>query len=314
MLGRTASSLFWMSRYMERAEHIARLISVGYRESLTPDIGAGYRGDWTSTLVAAGCDGGFLTRHDKVTAETVQAYLLLDRSNPSSVRSCIESARNNARSVRTALTREMWEALNGTYNEFGAIGMSDLGPGRLPEVLDWVRERANLFRGAMLGTLLRDEGYCFSQLGTFVERGDNTARSVDVKYSVLLPTNEVAGGERNVHHWETVLRSVAAHRSYRYFFKDAYRAPEIVEFLILRPEMPRSLRFCSDWTTSMLMRLADLMGGGGASLEAATALHALLESTTTEAIFRTGLHEFLLDFIGRNAALGATAANEFNFG
>lgn len=314
MLGRTAASLFWMSRYMERAENISRLIGVGYRESLTPDVGAGYRADWTATLTAAGCLDGFRLGHDKLTAEAAQEYLLLDRSNPSSVRTCIEAARNNARSVRTALTREMWEALNGTYNDFAAIGKADLGPGRLPDVLDWIRERSALFRGSMLGTLLRDEGYHFSQLGTFIERGDNTARSIDVKYSMLLPTNEVAGGDRNLHHWETILRSVGAHRSYRYFFKDSYRAPEIVEFLILRPEMPRSLRFCTDWTHAMLTKLAAMTGGGAASLEAANVVHEMVTAATTETIYRTGLHEFLGDFIGRNAALGTMAAADFNFG
>ena len=314
MLGRTAASLYWMSRYIERAEHIARLIGVGYRESLTPDVGAGYRGDWTATLAAAGCLDGFTARHDKLTPEAVHSFLLLDRENPSSVRSCIETARNNARSVRTGLTREMWEALNGTYNTFAAIGRADLGPGRLPEVLDWVRERANLFRGAMLGTLLRDEGFCFGDLGTFIERGDNSARSIDVKYSVLLPTNEVAGGERNMHHWEAVLRSVAAHRAYRHFFKHSYRAPQIVEFLVLRPEMPRSLRFCADRSQAMLARLASLTGGGAASLPIAEALHDSLQSATTDAIFRAGLHEFLGDFISRNIALGEAIAADFNFG
>lgn len=314
MLGRTAASLFWMSRYMERAENIARLIGVGYRESLTPDVGAGYRDDWSATLVAAGCLEWFNRDHDRLSAAAAQQFLLLDRNNPSSVRSCIETARNNARSVRTAVTREMWEALNATYNDFNAIGAGDLGPSRLPEVLDWIRERAALFRGAMLGTLLRDEGYYFSQLGTFVERGDNTARSIDVKYSVLLPTNEVAGGESNQHHWETILRSVAAHRAYRYVYKDSYRATEIVDFLILRPELPRSLRFCVNWTRTTVDNLAVLTGGGAASLAAEAALAGLFEGASTQSIFRTGLHEFLGEFVGRNATLGQAVAADFNFG
>lgn len=314
MLGRTAASLFWMSRYMERAENIARLIGVNYRESLTPDVGAGYRGDWASTLSAAGALASFSATHEKITAEAVQGYLLLDRENPSSVRSCIDAARNNARSVRTAVTREMWEALNATYNDFNAIGVGDLGPGRLPEVLDWVRERVNLFRGAMLGTLLRDEGYCFSQLGTFIERGDSTARSIDVKYSVLLPTNQVAEGDSNLHHLETVLRSVAAHRAYRYFFKDSYRAPQVVEFLILRPEMPRSLRFSMDWNVAMLTRLAELTGGGAEALAAARAMLGELAGASSATVFKAGLHTYLERFIGRNMALAELTAADFNFG
>lgn len=313
MLGRTAASLFWMSRYIERAENIARLTSVAFRESLTPDIGAGYREDWPSILIAAGCEAGFRAKHDKVTAGAVQDWLLLDRTNPSSVRSCIEAGRNNGRSVRTALTREMWEALNGTYNDFAAIGPNDLAPGRLPEVLDWIRERAALFRGAMLGSLLRDAGYHFSQLGTFVERGDNTARIIDVKYSVLLPTHEVAGGERNLHHMETILRSVAAHRAYRYFYKDSYRADSVVDFMMLRPEMPRSLRFCADWNVAMLRALSDITGGGATSLALAEEIAASVRTESTAPVFEAGLHAFLQSFLARNAGLCDAAASDYNF-
>ena len=234
MLGRTASNLYWMSRYMERAENIARLTEVGHRISLTPDVGSGYREDWQSTLAAAGCLDAFREGKSGLTAEAVQKFLLFDRGNASSVGSCLEAARHNGRSVRTALTREVWEALNTTWIEFGAFRPGDLGPGRLPELLDWVRQRSALFRGAVLGTLLRDEGYHFIQLGTFVERSDNTARILDVKYSVLLPTNEAAGGERSIHQWETILRSVSAHRSYRYVYKDRYRPANVADFLILQ--------------------------------------------------------------------------------
>jgi uncharacterized alpha-E superfamily protein len=314
MLGRTAASLFWMNRYIERAENIARLISVAFRESLTPDVGAGYREDWASILLASGCAPGFKAKHDKPTAAAVQDWLLLDRTNPSSVRSCIEAGRNNGRSVRTALTREMWEALNSTYNDFAAIGPNDLAPGRLPDVLDWIRARAALFRGAMLGSLLRDAGYHFAQLGTFVERGDNTARIIDVKYSVLLPSTEVAGGERNLHHMETILRSVSAHSAYRYFYKDAYRAPLVVDFLVLRPEMPRSLRFCADWNIAMLSQLATITGGGAASLALAQEIGQAVRADGPEAIFRAGLHDFLLDLLARNAALCNAAAEDYNFG
>ena len=314
MLGRTSASLFWMSRYIERAENIARLISVAFRGSLTPDVGAGYREDWASILLASGCSPGFQARHDKPTAAAVQEWLLLDRANPSSVRSCVETGRNNARSVRTALTREMWEALNSTYNDFAAIGPGDLAPGRVPDLLDWIRARAALFRGAMLGTLLRDAGYHFAQLGTFVERCDNTARIIDVKYSVLLPTTEVAGGEHNLHHMETILRSVAAHSAYRYFYKDSYRAALVVDFMVLRPEMPRSLRFCADWNVATLRHLTEITGGGAPSLRQAEEIDAMVQADGAEAIFRIGLHDFLLDFLARNAALCNAAATDYNFG
>lgn len=313
MLGRTAASLFWMSRYMERAENIARLLEVGYRGAMVPDVGAGHREDWEATLLASGCMPAYAARAEAITAQAVQHFLLFDRDHPSSVRSCLETARNNGRSVRTALTREMWEALNSTWNEFSAIRPADLGPGKLPEVLDWVRQRAALFRGALLGSLLRDEGYHFSQLGAFVERGDNTARVLDLKYTVLLPSNEAVGGDRNLYQWELILRSVGAHRAYRHFYKDSYRPTEVAEFLILRPEMPRSLRFCADWLLGSLRALAAGTGGGAESLKLAEGMFADLAGTDMAAIFRAGLHEFLADFLTRQIALSDSIASEYHF-
>jgi uncharacterized alpha-E superfamily protein len=313
MLGRTAASLYWMARYIERAENIARLTEVCYRGSLVPDASAGHRADWEATLIAAGCMPAFAATGAAVTAERVRDFLLFDRAHASSVRSCLESARNNARSVRTALTREMWEALNGAWNEFAAIRPADLGPGRLPELLDWVRGRAALFRGAMLGTLLRDEGYHFSQLGTFVERGDNTARILDHKYMILLPSNEAVGGERNLYQWEMVLRSVGAHRAYRHFHKDRYRPGAVAEFLMLRPEMPRSLRFCAEWLIGSLRPLHERTGGGAASLALAEAGLAELAGTSMEAVFRAGLHEFLAAHLSRQIALSDAIGAGFHF-
>lgn len=313
MLGRTAASLFWMSRYIERAENIARLTEVGYRISLTPDVGFGHREDWKSTLIAAGCLDGFLAKHDAIGGEKVQYWLLFDRDNPSSVRNCLETARNNGRAVRTALTREMWEALNSTWIEFAAIRPADLASGRLPEFLDWVRMRSNLFRGALLGTLLRDEGYHFSQAGAFIERADNTARILDVKYYVLLPSNEAVGGDLDASQWETILRSVSAHRSYRHVYKDRYRPWNVAEFLMLSPEMPRSLRFSCDWVNRATAGLSAATGAGARANADAAALLATLERADMGAIFRNGLHEFLTEFLTRNNAVSAAIAADYNF-
>ena len=193
MLGRTASSLFWMARYMERAENLARLAQVGHRVSIMPDGMGGYREDWKATLASAGCLPAFEARGTKLAAGAAQTFLLFDREHASSIRTCLEAARNNGRAVRTALTREMWEALNSTWIEFAAINPAEVDPGRMVELLDWVRQRSAQFRGAMLGSLLRDAGFHFCQLGTFIERADNTARILDVKYNVLLPVNEALG-------------------------------------------------------------------------------------------------------------------------
>ena len=313
MLGRTAASLYWMSRYIERAENIARLTEVGYRISLTPDIGIGHREDWKSTLIAAGSYESYLERHSEIKPEKVKHFLLFDRDNPSSVRSCLETARNNARAVRTALTREMWEALNSTYIDFASVRPADLGSGKLPEFLDWVRQRSALFRGSMLGTLLRDEGFHFSQLGAFIERADNTARILDVKYYVLLPTNETVGGDIDAFQWETILRSVSAHRSYRHVYKDRYRPWNVAEFLILRPEMPRSFCFCYGWIERSLEGLSDIIGAKTASLIEANAILKDLKTGNMDAIFQSGLHEFLTEFLKRNNAVSADIANDFHF-
>jgi len=313
VLGRTASSLFWMARYMERAENLARLVQVGHRISITPDSSGGYREDWKSTLDSAGCLDAFLARGGKLTVAEVQRFLVFDRDNPSSIRSCLEAARNNGRAVRTALTREMWEALNSTWNEFAAIDPAGVGPGRMAELLDWVRQRSGQFRGAMLGSLLRDAGFHFCQLGTFVERGDNTARILDVKYAVLLPANAALGGERFQHQWDTILRSVSAVGAYRYFYRDRLGPRQVAEFLMLRPEMPRSLRFCCDFIAPSLAGLAAMTGGGAASTALGEGLAGDMRSAELDTILRGGLHEFLGTFLARNAAIAMATAADYHF-
>ncbi len=313
MLGRTASNLFWMARYIERAENVARLTEVGHRLSLTPDVGSGYREDWYSTLAAAGCPDQFGSGRMPPTAAAVQKYLLFDRTNPSSVSACLEAARHNGRSVRTALTREVWEALNSTWIEFSNFQPDDFGPGKLSELLDWVRQRSILFRGAVQGTLLRNEGYHFIETGTFVERSDNTARILDVKYNVLLPTTGTAGDERGMHQWETILRSASAHRSYRHVYKARYRPANVLDFLILRPEMPRSLRFCQDRIEWSMAALAAATGGGAASQSLARETGLILRQSKIDSICRVGLHEYLTEYLSRTAAFADALAGDFHF-
>lgn len=313
MLGRTASNLFWMGRYMERAENVARLTEVGHRLSLTPDVGSGYREDWQTTLATAGCADPAAAGLDKLTSETVQKYLLFERKNPSSVASCLEAARTNGRSVRTALTREVWEALNTAWIEFAGFKPDDVRPDKLPEMLDWVRQKTSMFRGAVQGTLLHDEGYRFLQLGNFIERADNTARILDTRYSVLLPTTEAASGERGMHQWETILRSVSAHRSYRYIYKDRYRPRQVAEFVILRREMPRSLRYSQDHVRRALAGLATITGNGEPSLALAKEASTRLREMDIPAIFQYGLHQFLADSLRQTAEIANLAAADYHF-
>ncbi len=313
MLGRTAASLYWMNRYMERAENMARLLDVGYRMALTPGLDKGHRDQWESTLAAAAVLDAFTARHDKVSMANVRDFLLFDGKNPSSVRSCLEAARSNARSVRTAITTEMWESINGTWNDFIQVEPKSISLNDLPGFLDWIKKNTAQFRGAMLNTILRDDGYCYAQLGTFNERADNTARILDMKYFVLLPRADLVGSDVDVQQWMMILRAASAHRSYRHVYRDRYRAWNIAEFLMLRREMPRSLAHCYLWMSRTLDELGELYGKRYACHDRVGEIHGKLTKATMDEIFQGGLHEFLTAFLADNGRLGAEISQSYNF-
>lgn len=313
MLGRTANDLFWLSRYLERAENIARLLEVGYRIALLPREDAGSNSEWRSTLQSACCEAGYLGKYERLQARDVVNYLMFDRDNPSSIRSCIAIARRNARAQRIALTREMWECLNSAWLEFEAIDPSHLDLGDLPRLLDWVKERAAAYRGALLNTILRNDTFHFSQLGTFLERADNTARILDVKYFVLLPRPEMIGSSVDNVQWGAILRSVSAHRSYRWIYRDSYRPWKIADYLILSRQMPRSLLSCYVEINTALGDLCEFYGQRQACLDLAHATLELLERSDMTSIFQAGLHEFIQNFIARNNRLGADISRCYHF-
>ncbi len=314
MLGRTASSLFWMSRYMERAENMARLLEVGHRISLMPGRIEGHRDEWRSTLLSAACEPSYMACHKTVTAEQVINFLVFDDTNPSSIRSVVRIARNNGRAVRTALTRDVWESINSTWNELVAIKPDALTNDRLPEFLDWVKQRSMSFRGAVLGTMLRNENYYFSQLGNFIERADNTARILDVKYFILLPKPSDVGSELDSHQWAQILRSVSAHRAYRWYYRDSQYKPWLVsEFLILREEMPRSLLFSYQWINTALHGLSNLHGKSYDCHGKAADMARRLKTGSMEQIFQSGLHEWLEGFLDFNNALSQDIGKTYNF-
>jgi uncharacterized alpha-E superfamily protein len=312
MLGRTANDLFWMSRYIERAENMARLLEVGYRIALLPRE-SGHEPEWYSTLRSAGCERGYLAKHGAYDTRDVVNFMLFDPDNSSSVYASLATARRNARAQRTALTREMWESLNSAWIEFSAIDPATLTANELPPLLDWVKERSALFRGALLNTILRNDTFCFSQLGTFLERADNTARILDVKYYVLLPHNELVGGEIDSAQWAAILRSVSAHRSYRWVYKESYKPWRIADYLILNRQMPRSLRSCYDEIQLALTQLGEFYGSASACQTLAQETLDLLASSEMSAIFQSGLHEFLQDFIARNNRLSCQISDTYHF-
>jgi uncharacterized alpha-E superfamily protein len=216
--------------------------------------------------------------------------------------------------VRTALTRDVWESLNSTWNELAHIEPENITSDRLPEFLEWVKQRAMGFRGALLGTMLRTDNYYFSQLGNFIERADNTARILDVKYFILLPRPSDVGSDLDMQQWAQVLRSVSAHRAYRWFYKDSRYKPWLVsEFLILKEEMPRSLLFTYNWVNLALDGLGELYGSRYACHEIAMETHSRLKNGNMEQIFQNGLHEFLQDFMAANNSLSQSIATTYNF-
>ena len=311
MLGRTANDLFWMARYMERAENMARLLEVGHRLSLLPHEEG--QQEWRSTLRSAGCEAGYLARHGDFEAAAVIDYLLFDKDNPSSVYSCIAAARRNARAQRTAITRDMWESLNSAWIEYTSGRPRTTSSNTLPALFDWIRDRSALFRGALLNTILRNHTFYFTQLGTFIERADNTARILDVKYYVLLPQNELVGGGLDSAQWAAILRSVSAHRSFRWVYRDAFKPWHIADFLMLNPQMPRSLRSCYLEITSALDGLGSLYGARAPCAALANETLARLASQDMAHVFRAGLHEVLQEFIAANNRLASEIAATYHF-
>ncbi len=306
MLSRTADSLYWLARYVERAENIARIVQVGLRvASLARSLGSAGN-EWLSTLIATGCEPGFFEKYSEASPEAVIDYLVRDTDNPSSILSCLETARHNARTVRTALTADMWDALNEMWLGLHGSEASAATTDRIAEFLDWVRERSQLFNGAYASTMLRNEAFYFTQLGTFLERADNTARILDVKYYVLLPQDEGVGGALDYYQWQAILRSVSALRSYHWVYHERLQPWLIAELLILRREMPRSLVGCYDHITRSLDLLAEAHNGKrGECHRLAGETYARLRYGRIQDIFQSGLHEYLTEFIDRSILLGS---------
>ena len=305
MLSRTADSLYWLARYVERAENIARVVEVGLRmSSIARSLGSAGN-EWLSTLIATGCEPGFFAKHEEASASLVIHYLVADPDNPSNILSCLETARRNARAVRTALTADMWNALNELWRGAREGAADAATHDGVAAFLEWVRERSQLFNGAYGSTMLRNDAYYFTRLGTSIERADNTARILDVKYYLLLPQDEGVGGALDYYQWQAILRSVSALRSYHWVYHQRLQPWLIAELLILRPEMPRSLLACYNVITEQLGLLGGSHGGKrGECHRVAGEMHARLLYGRIQDIFQRGLHEFLTEFIDRSTVLG----------
>ncbi|MGP3695961.1 alpha-E domain-containing protein [Rhodobacter sp. NSM] len=296
MLSRTADNLYWIARYMERAETMARLLEVGARMSLLPSA-HGYRNEWDSLLQASGTAGGFAQKYGQAHQRDIESYLFFDQDNPSSVATCIARARENARIVRTALTAQVWDAINTAFQELRALEKSPRDKLELPRLIDWAMNKAAIIRGSIDTTLLRNDGWDFLNLGYYLERSDNTARLMDVKYYVLLPRVEFVGSGMDNYQWATLLRATSAHRAFHWAYGGEVTARKIADFLILNAQCPRSLTTCIDGICGHLNRLEKAYGRPSRPKEVAEKLAAELAALSVEDIIEEGLHEFLSRFI-----------------
>ena len=248
MLSRTADHLFWMSRYTERAENTARMLDVSYQMSLLPQSAGVAQMGWQGLLSISELLPFYKSKYDEVTAANVMRFMVSDENNPSSIISCLRAVRENARAVRGALTTELWETQNQTWLEAQRQIHADDFLNDPAKLFEWVKFRSHLSRGVTIGTMLKDEARSFMRLGTYLERGDNTARLVDVKYHAI--ESDFFGEandkdqEYDFYHWSAILRSVSAFEIYRKVYRDVIRPDRVAELLILRSDMPRSLHAC----------------------------------------------------------------------
>ena len=312
MLSRTADSLFWLSRYIERAENTARIIDAASRLAALP-TGYGASGnEWESALAATGCLAAFTEIYgEEATADAAVDFLAFSPANPSSIKNCLEVARFNARAVRTALTAEMWETINSAWLELKQYGSGELDLTQLADFLRFVKRTSLAFDGSAYRTMLRNDAYWFTRVGVFIERADATARLLDVKYHVLLPPEAQVGGSLDYFQWSSILRAVSAQTSYHWVYRQALKPWLVADLMILNPQMPRSLAACYENITRNLDQIAQGYGRQGAAQRQARAMFTRLESADIDEVISAGLHEFISEFIAENIRLGSLITEQY---
>lgn len=313
MLGRAANGVYWVARYLERSENTARLIDVGLHLSLTHGNRAAQDEEWRSVLTTSGLIDDYLEKYEELSAPLVVNYLLRDKDNPGSVMQMVEMARTNARMVRTSITNEVWEAINEFWMTLRDVLARPVREANLGEVLSVMRRQATLVRGAFNGSMLRNEVYNFARIGTFIERADNTARILDVKYYVLLPSIAWVGSNLDNIQWDTLLRSLAGNRAYSWLNAGTMDPRGIARFLILDGRFPRSLVFCYEKIRSNMASLAKQYGGETTAHELLRDVGAHLHQITIEEIFEMGLHEYLQAVISKTIEVDRTIAADYRF-
>jgi uncharacterized alpha-E superfamily protein len=325
MLSRTADHLFWMARYVERAENTARMLDVNHQTSLLPQSERNVEEAWRALLGLSELQPLYDKRYDRITTRDVIEFMSRDPTNNSSIYSCIRRARENARAVRGSLTTEFWETSNGTWLELNQMLQSRVLENDPTEFFEWVKFRSHLSRGVMIGTMLQDEAFHFARMGTFLERADNTARLLDVKYHGMAELGQLVeptfverdeadahaqpNAQRDFYYWAAVLRSVSAFEIYRKVYRDLITPARVAELMILRNDMPRSLAACIN---EVVLNLAAVRNDESQDTERrAGMLCAELDYGRIDDILQAGLHAWLTNFLERVNDLGSRISRNF---
>jgi uncharacterized alpha-E superfamily protein len=340
MLSRTADHLFWMARYIERAENTARMLDVTLTTSLLPQSPQQAERGWRAMLGISELQPRFDALHATMSVPAVLDFMVRDPDNPSSIYSCLQAARENARAVRGSLTTDVWETHNYTWLQLQSQLREGLLQNDPKQFFEWVKFRSHLTRGVTIGTMLKDEAFYFTRLGTFLERADNTARILDVKFhdqadepapavaaqsqsqsQVTARPPGVGGGGNGAaadggsphyldyYYWAAVLRSVSAFEIYRRVYRDVITPLRVAELLILRRDMPRSLAASVDEVCGNLEQLKN--DRSGETARRAGLLRAELQFGRVEELLAQGMHAFLTRFLERVNDIGQRISQDF---
>ncbi len=311
LLSRSADALFWLARYMERAENLARILDVN--ETFSRDR-AGAR-NWLSVVQLNADNAAFFVRHRIADPAAVIGFYVTDVSNPTSIASSVRAARENARTLRPLISTEMWVQLNVFHNRLAGLRAAELAPGRLAPLLSEIKEACQTHTGITEGTFYRDQGWYFYQLGRYIERADQTTRLVDVKYHVLLPGADEVGSPVDDSQWNALLRSAAGYHAYRRLHPRGITPGQVAGFLLLNRRFPRSVYLCVREAELLLSELTARYGlrNGNAAAERLDGLRALLSGVTIEDVLVRGLHEFM-DLVQQRLGLLAAELGTGFFG
>ncbi|HVP28707.1 MAG TPA: alpha-E domain-containing protein [Myxococcota bacterium] len=311
MLSRIADSLYWMARYLERADDTARLLESHLAQVLEAESPLPESAEWKPLLAIAGLEDAYKETWpgEPVTAKRVLEFLTAGREGASSIRGCLRLARENARVVRDRISGEMWECLNELWLHTAERLRSGLTLERAPGLYRTIRREIARFQGLASGTMTRGEHFGFYLLGLFTERADMTARVLDVKYHLLLPDLGLVGSALDYYQWAGLLKTLSGFEAFRRRYHGGLRPIDVAELALFDADFPRSLRFAVDRIAQALASIGGVEGGGAP--QALAALDALLATSDPEKVFARGLHEFLGDFLERVATLHAAVHDDY---